>query len=134
MKQLIIFFIFTAIAFSSFSQPGSPAPVLTKQDYLQKSKKQKTTAWVLVGGGTVMWLVGVSKYMNQDNNEGGTKGKPAMLIGGVSVLASIPFFIASSKNKKRATAVSFKMERLPVIQQRNLVTHSYPALSLKISI
>ncbi len=121
-----------AFSLSVFSQQTTPPTVNT--DHLKKSKNQKTIAWVLAGGGAVVWLVGVSKYMNQDNNEGGTKGKPAMLIGGVSVLASIPFFKASSKNKRRANSVGFKMERLPVIQQKNLVTHSYPALSFKISI
>ena len=29
------------------------SPVLTKTDYLKKSKKQKNVAWVLLGGGNI---------------------------------------------------------------------------------
>ena len=115
----------------TFSQPDKPA--LTKQDYLKKSKNQKITSFILVGGGIGLWLAGASKYMNQtDNIDGG--GEAAMVIGGVAVLTSIPFFIASSKNKKKAAALSLRLERSPAIQLQNQVYHHYPSVSLSIVI
>ncbi len=48
------------------------------------------------------------------------------------MVASIPFFINSSMNKKKAAGVSFNMEKIPAVQQKSLVVHSYPALSFKI--
>ncbi len=73
---------------------------------MQKSKKQKTAAWILLSGGAIAWFGGVSKNMNQlDNIDGG--GKAAMLIGGTAVLSSIPLFIMASKKKKKAMSPSF---------------------------
>lgn len=47
--------IMLAISAASFSQQTTnPSPVLTKQDYLQKSKTQKTVGWILLGGGVVI--------------------------------------------------------------------------------
>ena len=133
MKKAIFILIFSALAFSSFSQPGNSSAALTKQDYLKKSKNQKITAWVLLGGGTITWLAGASKNMNQDDNiDGG--GEVAMTVGGLAALSSIPFFIIASKNKKKAAAISFRMEKVPAVLQQNLVYHSYPALSLNIAL
>ena len=49
MKKVVLFVVFLSIAFSTFSQQTNPSPSLTKQDYLNKSKKQKTVAWILTG-------------------------------------------------------------------------------------
>jgi len=104
---------------------------LTKQDYLKKSKNQKITSFILVGGGIGLWLAGVSKYMNQEDNiDGG--GEAAMVIGGVAVLTSIPFFIASSKNKKKAMSVFLKNIPSQQIQRGSFVYRSLPSLTLKI--
>ena len=133
MKKAIFIFIFSALVFSSFSQPGNSSAALTKQDYLKKSKNQKITAWVLLGGGTITWLAGASKNMNQnDNVDGG--GEVAMIVGGLAALSSIPFFIIASKNKKKAAAISFRMEKVQAVLQQNLVYHLYPALSLNIAL
>jgi hypothetical protein len=50
------------------------------------------------------------------------------------MLGSIPLFIASSKNKKRANRVSafFKVEKLRIAQQTVLSTRLYPAFSIKV--
>ncbi len=131
MKKIIFLLIFSAITFSSFSQPGNPPTALTKQDFLQKSKKQKTTAWVLLGGGTIAWLAGVSKYMNQnDNIDGG--GEVAMTVGGIAVLSSIPFFVIASKNKKKAMSLSFKNNPTQQFQRGSFVNRSLPSLTFKI--
>ena len=133
MKKAIFIFIFSALVFSSFSQPVNSSAALTKQDYLKKSKNQKITAWVLLGGGTITWLAGASKNMNQDDNiDGG--GEVAMTVGGLAALSSIPFFIMASKNKKKAAAISFRMEKVQAVLQQNLVYHLYPALSLNIAL
>lgn len=116
---------------SAFSQQTNPSPALTKQDYLKKSKNQKIVAFSLAGGGIVVWLAGVSKYMDQDDNVDGG-GEAAMVIGGVSPLASIPFFIASSKNKKKAMRISFKIQTVPHFQNSSFVYRRIPSLALKI--
>jgi len=57
-------------------------------------------------------------------------------VGLLSTVTSIPFFIASGKNKRRASSIStsFKMENAQVVQRASFVKRSYPALSLKIGL
>ena len=55
--------------------------------------------------------------------------------GGLVIVAtSIPLFIASSKNKKKAMSMSFKNESAPRLVKSNLVYLSVPSLNLKISL
>ena len=133
MKKVLFIIICSALAFTSFSQPGNPSTPLTKQDYLQKSKKQKTAAWILLGGGTIAWFAGVSKYMNQDDNKDGG-GEAAMVIGGIAGLSSIPLFIIASKNKKKAISLSFKNQMIPQWQKKFFTNKSVLSFSLKVSI
>ena len=99
MKKIILFATFLILSASSFSQQTNSHPSLTKQDYLQKSKNQKTTAWVLLGGGAALILVG-DLIGNQKESTLGDAGTGVVIAGAgvLSMLGSIPFFIASGKN------------------------------------
>jgi len=57
-----------------------------------------------------------------------------IIAGGVAALGSIPFFLASRKNQRKATSVSFKMENTIQLYNRNLVCASFPALRVKLSL
>jgi hypothetical protein len=124
---------------------------IKKTDYLQKSKNQRTAAWVLLGGGIAMTVTGTVIYGNaydkaaEDDPFGtlvsfGTNVNPTGAIiataGLLAAASSIPFFIASGKNKRRARAVStgFKMEHTPAIQRASIVNRSYPAVAMEISL
>ena len=134
MKKVIIFCLLLTVSVTSFSQqtPATKIP-LTKTDYLQKSKKQKTAAWILLGGGTAM-TAGSIVWASQ--NIFSTSSGPTVLfvVGCVSMVGSIPLFIASSKNKKRAMSVSFKNESAPQLINRTIVTRPLPSLNLKINL
>jgi len=49
-------------------------------------------------------------------------------------ISSIPLFIASGKNKRKAMKASafIKMETAPLLQKQSFVQHSYPAFSMNI--
>lgn len=123
------------------------SPVLTKTDYLKKSKKQKNIAWALLGGGATLVLTGIiipkGEITNPDcvfcpeekieyKNDGikSTLG----LTGVLSMIGSIPFFIASKKNNKRAMSVSFKNETASQLVKSNLGYRYLPSLKIKISL
>jgi hypothetical protein len=80
----------------------------TQEYYLRKSKRQKTTAWILLGSGVTLITSGIIIAANQE--EAGIEAAiPLVFISGpgiVTSLVSIPFFISSSHNKKRAGALS----------------------------
>jgi hypothetical protein len=146
MRKLIVLTLLLAFAMVSFSQQ---IPALTQSDYLKKSKNKKKIGWILLGGGATLaataaiipkgeyeglepCLYGFSceSYKNDDIIGG------LAVSGTLSMLGSIPFFLSSRKNKRRANAVSasFKTENTSIARGYNLVRINYPALSLKLDL
>lgn len=122
-------------------------PVLSKADYLKKSKNQSTAAWILVGGGAVMVSVGSIIGLNDvaeslgsiftgETEEPSDAGPILFYTGAAAMLGSIPLFIASSRNKRNASNVSafFKMENRPLLHRSSFTKASYPALGFKIKL
>lgn len=119
---------------------------LTKADYMEKSKNQKKGAMILLIGGGLMFTVGATiSYSNSlqnlfnftEKNQKSTKASDMIaIIGGGCMLGSIPLFVASSKNKKLAYAVStsLKMETRSIIGQTTLHNKNYPALAIRLSL
>ena len=133
MKQLF-FVSMLFISYSSFSQQNNPTPSLTQHDYLKKSKHQKTAAWILLGSGGLFAILG-SVQTNPDYGESDQTGRTILLVTGLTTIAvSVPLFIASSKNKKKAMSVSFKNEKTPQLVETGLVYKYAPALTLKIAL
>ena len=149
MKKLIVLLLVLGLATSSFCQQQSFQKIrLTQEDYRKKSKNQKKIGWILLGGGAV--LSATAFIIPQGESEGydaclyliceshKNDGIIAAfgLSGTLSMLGSIPFFIASGKNKRRANAISasFKTENTSIARGYNITSINYPALSLKIAL
>ena len=110
MKTTLITIIMILFAFSSVqSQLIEPAPDSTPQEfydyYMIKNQRNKTTAWVCLGGGVGLFIagtaVGTAGLLDWDSSEMGT-GTGMMLAGVVGAAASIPFFIMAGSNKRKA--------------------------------
>lgn len=131
MKKLLITALLVVLSSSIFSQQ-----TLTKQDYLHKSKKQKTTAWVLLGGGVTVGLIGLTKInlAGSDGDINNGPGTALFVTGTVAALSSIPFFSASKRNKRKAMNMSFKNQMVPKLQNSGFVYRSVPSLNLKFSL
>jgi hypothetical protein len=136
MKKLIAFALLFLIIITSFSQQPNSTQPLTHDDYLKKSKNQKSAAWALLGGGVALmgigYLVGDQKESSFDDAATGA------VMAGVGILAaigSIPLFIASGKNKRKAMSIStsFDMQRNLFQKGTALSFRSHPALSLKLN-
>ncbi|NVK49994.1 MAG: hypothetical protein HWE09_09515 [Cyclobacteriaceae bacterium] len=133
MKKLFIaaFVVATLIraAYPSFAQQ------MTKQDYLEKSKRQETTGFVLLGAGAV--LFGASLVIgNSDSASWGDieTGVYLFVAGGGSMLASIPFFISSGSNARKAAELSFKYQPMNMPRYTGAIPRAYPSLTLTIPI
>ena len=150
MKRIIIFSLLLAFATTSFCQQTVQKHSLTQADYLQKSKKQKKTAMIFLGGGVALIVTSIvipqgeptgfqidpiTGGFYEGHKNDGIKGA-LVLTGVVSMLGSIPFFIASGKNKRRASKASafFNMEKMPVLQGTVISNQSFPALGVKINL
>lgn len=142
MKKITILTMLLAIAAASFSQQTTPKQDWKESDYYKKSKKQKTAAWIFLGGGVAMFTGGMIAHFNYINNQDDpfagidqvTTGEVVAYCGVLVACGSIPFFILSSKNKRKAQAASafINMEHAPVLQGTVFTNQSYPALGIKI--
>jgi hypothetical protein len=137
MKKIIISIILILISNAVFSQKTEPTQSLTKNDYLQKSKDQKMAAWLLLGAGAAATIGGAIWFGNEFNlfdNDNTAVPAVLTLAGILSMGGSIPLFIASSRNKNKALAMTamLKIERSFGYQQKGIVHNNYPALSVRI--
>jgi hypothetical protein len=139
MKKIIVFALLLITANASFSQQNNPSQALSKQDYLLKSKHQKTTAWILLSGGLLSTGLG-SLRLEPHDDWGGGNNKPTtastiFLVTGLAAIGtSIPLFISAAINKKKAISVSFKNEISPQVYKNSFVYKPVPSLTLKISL
>jgi hypothetical protein len=145
MKKMIFSTMMLAFAASSFGQQTAPKqnPNWQESDYYKKSKSQKTVAWVLVGTGAGLFVGGMIAHFNYINDGhdplSGVDGTftTGEAIAGVGILVasgSIPLFISSAKNKKRAKegAVFIDMEHAEVLQGTAFSNRPFPALGLRL--
>ena len=137
MKKRMIYFLLLTLPITSFCQKTNDTVPDIKTHYLVKSKNQKTAAWVLLGGGTA--LIGVGFLIGDNKNSTFDDAATGAVLGGIgflSAVGSIPLFIASGKNKRKAMqATTFiKMEDARMIHNQSLVQTSYPVIALKIKL
>lgn len=113
---ILLITVMTVLASSIYSQADTAAAKtnteLAGNLYLQKAKTQKTVAWIMLGGGALLTTIGIATYpRNYDiifgTNSPGEDARAStsaglVVVGGLSMLGSIPIFIAAGKNKFRA--------------------------------
>ncbi len=120
---------------------NSPAFASPATDYLEKSRKQKTSAWILlVGGGLVSsigMVVGMSEMFTDLFDaapDRGSAGPTLLVVGVASMAGSIPLFIASGKNRRKAAGeIALKWENVVVNPGPGFVRH-YPAIGISIKL
>lgn len=143
-----VLLIILAISFTSImAQQTTPAPVLSGEDYLKKGKGQRTAAWVLAGAGTTCiatgFAIGFGQVLNalatlfttESSNYNNT-GEVLLFSGLVMLGGSIPLFIISGKNmrKAREAGVSFKLDDRWQLNGIAMTRKFYPALQFRIPI
>ncbi|MFM2369183.1 MAG: hypothetical protein RL619_1483 [Bacteroidota bacterium] len=135
MKKTITFLMLLLFTVNAFSQT-IPNNEFSKEYYLKKSKNQKTTGWILLSGGTLMTVVGVIGFSDSwySSSNSTTDAYGFIMLGGVvSGLGSIPFFIMSGNNARKAATISLINQPVFSPMQGSLALNSQPALSVKIT-
>ena len=130
MKKIILFTMLLIVTIASFSQPTTPSQPLTKADYLQKSKKQNTAGFVLLG-------VGVACIAIAAPGDVALSTASVLIIGGgAAAIVSIPLFISAKKNKRKAMSMSASIDakKIPNVSSSGILYNRYPAISLKIKL
>lgn len=142
MKKMIILLVFVTsmqICFAQDTANLKSQPLYVKEDYLKKSKHQKTAAIVMVSVGAAMFITGAVMAASEIEIIGSSYGSGSE-VGGVigitglaAMLGSIPLFISAKKNRKRALSVSFQPKSTGVIQGNVVHLRSLPSVNLRFS-
>jgi hypothetical protein len=134
MKSIFFSICLLLVINCAFGQQSDSLPSFTRADYLQKSKKQKTGAWLLVGaGGVILFGTLVSTGLASISNNAPSFPFVPVLLGSASIVGSISLFKASARNRRKAMDVSVEliMQRATPVQIAILGQKSFPGLSLK---
>jgi hypothetical protein len=136
MKKYVTFFLLMLFAGKTFSQVDtSTSHTSLKTDYLKKSKTQKTIAWILLGTGTTLIVIGSSigthGVEDLSYNEAAA-GAGFIIAGALMDIGSIPLFIAGAKNKRRAMSVTINNELIPRLQQGMIARVPMPTIGLRV--
>lgn len=132
MKKIVFCLLLVIAANNIYSQQTNPAPALSKKDYLKRSNHQKLAAWLFLAGGGTSIALGAKDVDRELGNSEEARSATLIVVGIAALSVSTTLFIASARNKRKADALSFKMERAPVIQQGSLAYKSFPAVSLRL--
>ena len=118
---------------------AQPHDTTLRNAYLIKSKSQKTTAWVLLGAGLAVTTTGVIIEASANNSEDIYSGlndvATGALVAGIGVVAcltSIPFFIASGNNKKRAMSITSGVDEIMMPVKGGWAYNMQPAIKITI--
>ena len=132
MKTLLLFTAILLLTTHLWAQNTTVIPN-SKEFYLEKSKKQNKTGWFLFGTGIVLSTVGIIGFSNSDflDSNSETDAYGFMILGGaISGLSSIPVFIGSANNARRAASLTFNADLFP---KRNALVQNYqPVIGIKI--
>lgn len=114
----------------------SPSP--GKTFYIQKSKNQKKAAKIILISGLGIAAIGGIVQLNHENQRAGTfdfdfTGTWIAVAGGAVALMSVPFFICSGSNARKAAALSIGNQSIFIPQPNQTMARTdLPTLSFKI--
>ena len=135
MKKITVFILLLSLSVASFSQVTTHTDPELKASLLKKSKRQGTAATITLLGGITCVVVVPLAWGLTTKNGGGLEAVAWLWAAGlVAIPASIPLYIASGRNKKKAMRLSLNNETVPQPQNNGFVTRAVPSLTLKISL
>lgn len=161
MKRAILFLLSLGTIYFSLAQEsssGASNQPATKEDYLKKSKRQRTGAILLITSGGAIAIAGFAvaidnagkalgnSFVNSIRTSFDPYASPAttkdhrtlssiLIITGVgAMLGSISMFVSAHKYKLKALSFSFKNETAPQLKGLIMVYKFIPSLTLKMSL
>ena len=129
------------ISLVSFAQPTNEKKPLDKSYYLDLSKSQKQTAWLLLVAGSIVTTAGILVINNADNSSdvstGVNKGLGGLIItivGASGVLGGVGLLISSGQNARKAATLSLNNQRILFPKLNTPAVVIQPALTLRLSL
>ena len=113
MQKIFLTLLFATMVLCNYAQENNPVPI-TAPELFSKAKKQKTAAWICLGAGGAMLITGtiiaankveddlVSIFFSDQPEQDHSGETVLLLVGGSAAIASIPLFVAASRNRFKA--------------------------------
>ncbi len=116
MKKTVLFSVVICFTIAVAGQAVTDSSNMLKPDayqlgqaYLKKSKNQNITAWILLSAGGILTTAGILVGRQDAINSAENLVVPEVytetvlvLSGALAIITSVPFFIISKKNKRKA--------------------------------
>lgn len=136
MKKILISMIMLFILQQTFSQYKDTVRLPLTPDFDLKSKNQKNAGWVLLGTGTALVTAGL--LIGNRNASTFDDAAIGVVLGGlgvISALGSIPLFLASGRNHRRAIgSVQLRLQACPSVGRSQTQSNLYPAAYFRIGL
>ena len=143
MRKTSLVLLLAAFCMSFYAQTNDSTYRYTlKNEYLRKSRNQRTTGFILLGAGAILTITGVvmvnngnDDILNPGNWVDTGAGAGIATIGILSTATSIPFFIMSASNNKKAKKMSagVSFEKLMNNKVRVSYPEYFPAVTARLS-
>lgn len=138
MRKTLILLIFSISVFQSSGQKDEKA-LKSKIYYQQNSERQKTAGWVLLVGGSLLTIIGLSTATSEGDNVVETIGSPFLggfvaVIGAGTAIGGISLLKSSRKNARKAAQISFNNQRFILPKNNTLAVKMQPTVTLRISL
>jgi hypothetical protein len=132
MKALFIILCILASTIISYSQQNPTSNYPDYEEYLRKSKAQKKTGVAMVIGGLTVY--GLGRLGASLNWDGDQKSTASTVVGLGIVASSIPFFIISGANKRKAASISLGSQQLFLPQNNTSMLNAQKAFTLTLKV
>jgi hypothetical protein len=134
MKTFILSFCFSLFIGTTFSQ-NIKTPKFSKENYKRKKRVFNTIGYSLLGTSAFFFVKGSvlakKQRINSPNDTWNLDGIGETIVGAISGLASVPFFLIAAHYKNKLVFFSVNNNRTVMLQQNTLVHNTQPTISLK---
>jgi hypothetical protein len=132
MKMVIIMLVLLALTGTMAAQQLTPLDSIQRAELLRKSKRQKTTANILLYTGIVAVPAGFMLFFVNalgGSEDAALNGAGLLTIGSLSLIGSIPFYVHAAKNKRIAMGLTTGIKL-----EKGIDNKRYPALTVHVKL
>lgn len=134
MKLIIFTLVFSVILQNAFSQSFT-TPKFSKENYKHKKRVFNVIGYSLLGTSAFLFVKGSvlakKQRLSNPNTSFNLDGLGETIMGGITGLVSVPFFLIAAHYKNKIASFSLKTDQASILQKNTFVHNAQPTISLK---
>ncbi|RIW16991.1 hypothetical protein D0X99_04240 [Algoriphagus lacus] len=130
-KALILVSVITCLTLQAFGQVSES--VVTKSELMEKSKRQKKTGFILLGGGLATAIGGgMLAFSSNPDSSSEDLGAGLFFLGVGSMVGGLVMWVISSSNQDRAEELTLGITPIDLPKETYVGPPGIPSLTLTI--